>query len=60
MPPELIGCLYSKARRSFDRAVICGYVRDGRVQMLPDEEAVMLAGSCMVLDLYIHICFSDP
>ena len=44
LPRELRGQPYCKVRRSFDGIVICGYIRDGHIEMLPDEGEVMREG----------------
>ncbi len=37
VPQSLVGSTYKQARRSFDDVLACGYIRDGRVQLLPSE-----------------------
>ena len=44
LPEGLIGHPYSKARRCFDGVVVCGFIRAGQVQMLPEEAEVMREG----------------
>lgn len=37
LPQALVGRTYKEARRSYDEAVVCGYIRDGKVQLLPSD-----------------------
>ncbi|GAX74988.1 hypothetical protein CEUSTIGMA_g2434.t1 [Chlamydomonas eustigma] len=38
VPVALVGCPYKQVRRSFIQAVVCGYIRDGAIELLPSED----------------------
>jgi hypothetical protein len=40
LPESLIGATYKDARRSIDKAVVCGYIRGGKIQLLPNDNKV--------------------
>ena len=40
IPDCLVGSTYQEARRSFEDAVVCGFMRNDQVQLLPSDKEV--------------------
>ena len=40
IPEPIIGSTYQDARRSLDKAVVCGYIRGGKIELLPKDKEV--------------------
>ena len=37
LPKELVGAMYMQTRRRFDKGIVCGFIRDDKLQLLPSD-----------------------
>ena len=54
IPDRLIGSTYKGARRSFDKAIVCGYIRGGKIELLPRDEEVRFSCLTVLYCLILH------
>ena len=63
VPASLVGKTYKEARRSFSTTLICGYIRDGQVQLLAKDsknEVLKEGDKLVTLSLTIKPALSSP
>ena len=52
LPKELVGTTYMQTRRRFDKGIVCGFIRDEKLQLLPSDSESEVSRHCLFTAFY--------